>query len=259
MSKRLLHAWFDKYAIVVECWEALWRVNLDATGDTDPSLPSLVTSANLKIISDSVRVLSACNPTSRMGAVNLPSAGRILRSVRVTDPGNRQVGSDKKAGPHSQQRPSSSQSVQLEETILLIDELKSLQVASLLQLSVSAVRDAIAGPIELNVHSLLAGKPSKQQKILRRQILLDEILCENALDGVEEAFASAEALQSKLTHMPHFTRVHSPSPVSQVVHHEFFNFLEDFFLGGFARNTSDDDSDDDRYFFRHRFDSSDSD
>ena len=247
VSKRLLRALFDKSAID-ECWEALWRVNLDETADTDPSIPSLVTSANLKRIRDAVRVLHACNPISRMGAINLASAGRILRSVRVADPCKRQVGSGKRPGPHSQQRPVSSQSVQLEQTIQLIDELKSLQVPSLVQLSVCAVRDAIAGPIELHLHSLLAGQPPQQQQILRSQIQLDAILCENALDGVEEAFASAEALQSKLTHMPHFARVHSPSPVSHVVHREFFNFLEDFFLGGFARNTSDDDSDDDRYF-----------
>ena len=246
VSKRLLRTLFDKSAID-ECWEALRRFNLDATARTDPSIPSLLTSANLKRISAAVRVLHACHPRSRIGAINLASAGRILRSVRVAGPGTRQVGSGKKAGPHSLQRPASSQSVQLEQTIRLIDELQSHRVPSLVQLSVLAVRDAIEGPIELNVHSLLARLPSQQQRILRSQILLDEILCENALEGVEEAFASADELQLQLSH------------VSPLVHPQFLPFLEKFFTGSFAHNWFDDDYDDDPYSLRPRFHSSDSD
>ena len=229
VSKRLLRAWFDKSAID-ECWQALFTINLDERDDTDPSMPSLP-SANLKRIFDVVRILHACNPKSRMGSIKLTSARRILRSQRAAARARMKSRSDRKGGSHSQQRPSSSQSVQLQQTIRLIDELQSRRVRSLVTLSVLAVRDAIAGPIELHLHSLLAGQPSQQQHILRQQIQLDEILCENALDGFEEAFASAEALQSKLTKI-----------VSSAIGRQFYP-VEDYFLRDNGQDSFNDDDD----------------
>ena len=144
-----------------------------------------------------------------MAHIILASVGSTLRSVLVEDPGTQQVWSGKKPGPHSPQHQASSQSIELEKPIRLIDELQSHRVPSLVHLSVCAVRDAIAGPIDLNLHSLLVGRPSQQERILRSQILLDEILCENALDGVEEAFDSAEAFQSKLSNFSQMIPPHN--------------------------------------------------
>ena len=198
VSKRLLHAWFDPPAIE-KCWEALKGLRLDEMPDTGPPLPSFVTSANLTGISDAMSILSACNPKVHIGPILVAFPRVGLSSHATSDPDAIGIRAcRKRVWSQAQPLPSTAQPLQLEHKIQRMELLQTHRVASLVELSVRAVRDALAGTIELNVQSLLHDHPPQKQHILRAQIMLDDILGVNKLQGVEEAFATAEALEKKL-------------------------------------------------------------
>ena len=134
----------------------------------------------------------------------------------------------------SQSKPPSTS---LKQTLQQINKLQTTRVPPLVQLSVCAVRNALAGPIELNVDALLRCNASPQQRpILRRQILLEDILCANALQGVDDAFASVDALDATLSKVAQSKdRRGAPS--------DFFPV----FLLGMPQDASDED---DPNFFR---------
>ena len=145
-------------------------------------------------------ILYACNPKVHMGPILVASPGAGQTSQGTSDrdiSGIRAV--RKRVWSQAQPLPSTAQPLQLEHKIRKMQLLQSHRVESLVQLSVRAVRGALAGTIELNVQSLLHDHPPQQQHILRAQIMLDDILCVNKLQGVEEAFATAEALEKKLS------------------------------------------------------------
>ena len=144
-------------------------------------------------------ILYACNPKVHMGPILVASPGEAEPSQGTSDPDIVGIRAGiKRVWSQAQPLPPTSQCLQLEHKIQQMQLLQTNRVASLVQLSVRAVRDTLAGTIELNVQSLLHDHPPQQQRILRTQIMLDDILGVNALQGVEEAFTTAEALEQKL-------------------------------------------------------------
>ena len=187
VSKRLLRAWFDQPAIE-GCWEALFRNN-------EYQIANLDSISNFKKISDAVQILHACHPPSIVGMSTMSSLKSILLPKQEVSQNSVEIGSSRK-DELTQLCPSPISP--REQTVQLLDHLQSKQVPSLVQLSVTELRNALAGQIELNVHSLLKDLAPELQRILGSQILLEGILCVNALVDVEETFASMEALDSSL-------------------------------------------------------------
>ena len=211
VSKRLLLAWFDPPAI-----DACWRVlasRIEATNDLESSLSIFNRVAIRKGISEAVRILHPTNRSSYFGGITMNFAERVLQALLVSDNCEDGLGLDRLFSDNSDDRDghdtvrglcnsldpkSPSVTFQVEDTMQPIHQLQRNQVLPLCQLSVCALREALFGPIEMKVDALLRSHPRPQQLIFRSQILLEDILCENALQGVANVLSSIENLAAVL-------------------------------------------------------------
>ena len=182
ISKLLLLWWANGEALEI-CWNVVLKEVLEMCNG---ELNSLSESQILKV-GAAVQILQACDPTGRAGHLPLASLDRNLHFL---------VSSDSRATISVPR--SASIKGPLRQLNKMINNLQVNRVPTLAQVSVHAIRNALFSPIRTTVDVLLNDLPPPQQSNLRPQILLSHALVANALQGIDEAFASVETLKSTL-------------------------------------------------------------
>ena len=154
---------------------------------------------HLPHLHDELGILYACHPqpVPAANSAQLASLGAQLSTLlEILTPGMALL-MGAGGGPSGVQMSATSE--QFRRLIERIDQLQAQRVPTLVCLSGAAVRTALDIPIEQHLELLLAGRPSKQRPVLRAQILLAGTLSAHALLGVEDAFASVQALESNIS------------------------------------------------------------
>ena len=200
LCKRLLHFW-GLPAAMGGCWRLLenW---MKTTPESGPGYFYWLACLALHLphLHDELGILYACHPqpVPAANSAQLASLGAQLRTLwEILTPEMAFLMGAPGGRPSSVQMSATSEQFRL--LIERVDHLQAQRVPPLVRLSVAAVRTALDIPIEQHLELLLAGRPAEQQPVLRAQILLADTLGAHALLGVEDAFASVQALESNIS------------------------------------------------------------
>ena len=196
VTKRFLRSWFDNEAIDA-CWDMLIE-EIDKILSIDLSSP-LLSAAHITKLGDALFILHACGHTPRMGTTLSSVASTLRKVLGFVNKALSRFALGKIPGiRRSLINRISSISIPLRELIQVIENFQSQKVPTLLQLSISSLRDALAGTIQQNVENLVAKQVPQWQHLLRNQILLEATMGASVIDGLEEALSSADKLEAQL-------------------------------------------------------------
>ena len=207
VTKQILRTWTHRSAMEL-CWAAL-RQHVDVLCSEERPPPD----ERLRTVYEALRLLHACDPAgSAAGTVATPGhpagrAGVAIASVRTM---LRLLGSSNMmmvtigAGhpgrnPQRQRRVFYATPPNRQQLIELIEHMETHRVPTLATLAVHALRCALSSSIDSKLEGLLRALPPQQQRILRPQVLLDDLLGAHRVEGLDEALTSVEVLHSMLS------------------------------------------------------------
>ena len=172
---------------------------IDKILSEDLSSP-LLSGGDITQLCEALSILHACGQTSHMGTTLSSIASTLCSLLGIV---NRDLSGfalgQIPVAHHSLFNRLSTILTPLQELIQVIENFQSQQVPTLVQLSVRAVRFALAGPIQQNLENLLAKQAPQWQHLLHNQIHLEETMGSNSLDGLEDALSSVATLDVHLS------------------------------------------------------------